>query len=154
MDIDYINLFEISFSTFLGFLSAILATVLIDKRNEKTEVKKIIHNTKNELSEMLEILTNLEADYYINPIKFSYWKSLISGNKLNLLCDEIWYVELLLVYDHVIDFNEWNNKRTEILFLNGKGSFDEFSLEINEAIQSQVIIIIKEINSVLENMSK
>lgn len=115
---DWSQFFPSMIATFVGFVLAILGMLIYDNIKKNSEKKSLRNNIKNELFKIQEVLRTIDEEdkvakgnnskvLRINPLKCYVWESAINTNKIDLLSKMSWYCDLLLIYDIINDFNQW-----------------------------------------------
>lgn len=120
---DWTQFFPTIIATFVGFVLAILGMWIYDSIKQHFERKELRKDIKNELLKIQEVLRTIEKDdniakgndsriLRINPLKCYIWESTINTNRISLLNKMPCYCDLLLIYDIINDFNQWQLLKT------------------------------------------
>jgi len=106
------------FSTFGGFILAIFASYIYDWIKSRREQSLITLAITSELEGISESIRNdLKVDqFYLSPIKTSYWDGLISMGKLDLIKDEKWFSSVQTLFGKIQDINKWHDLLTSTYF--------------------------------------
>jgi len=103
-------------ATFAGFVLALIGERLYDYYKDLREGNELVKAFNREiqtiLSEVKKVRDNGNS-VWINPIKIPIWDSVISTNKISLLCNYNWYSDLFRLYNEIKDYNEWHFIRTQ-----------------------------------------
>ncbi|MDR3075643.1 MAG: hypothetical protein LBU30_06400 [Candidatus Methanoplasma sp.] len=148
MDIDDFGLLELTISTFIGFLSALVVEYLAERLREAKDSQKALIGVADELGTIRDTIRSLkDTEYYLDPLETPVWDSLVFGGgiaKLKLKKD------IILTYRHVDRLNNWENVRTNSFF----GTHTE-SAKLDEKVDNnreQVLAIVERTLSNLEDV--
>lgn len=146
-----IGLLELTISTFIGFLSALLVEYLILRYQDSKELNDALKGLREELTGIVATVKGLKADSYnLDPLETPVWDSLVYGGGISNL--EI-QKNIIQAYRSIDRLNNWENMRTRSFFeSHSSNSLLDKEVEKNrEDVLRVVNRVLKNLNDIIKN---
>ncbi len=145
-----LGVLELTISTFLGFLSALIVEYVIVRVKESTDSNDALIGIYEELESIVDTILSLkETSYHLDPLETPVWDSLVYGGDIpNLKLQK----EIILAYRYIDRLNNWENVRTNSFFTthSSNSMLDKEVAKNRKEVLDMVDKVLKDLDAVIK----